>query len=98
MQLCPRRRCGFALPDQRVNAPAPGAIKNHEQEEPAIKDGQFSFVRKLGTRTRDREEFRHTGQAQRWSESENTKVDDRIDSHDKSHSNCVKKEYACERK
>src|SRR5437870_1082073 len=50
-------RRGFVSRDERVDAPAPRAVEDHKEEEPAIKDGQLTFIydRKKATRRVDHE-------------------------------------------
>ena len=49
----------FSFPDQRINAPAAGAVEENEQEEPAIEDRQLAFVRNFWSGARDWEKRGH---------------------------------------
>src|SRR5207302_6571117 len=57
-----RRRLSRFSTEDSVETPTSSAVKHHEQEEPAIKNGQLAFVRDLWSGARDRKKLRH----RRW--------------------------------
>src|SRR5260370_33332966 len=59
LSRCRRRSGCFPSANQPVDAPPPRAVKDHEEKNPAIKDGQLAMVRKLFARARDWEKFCH---------------------------------------
>src|SRR2546427_7465028 len=56
---CDRSGRSFFPAHHCINAPASSAIKDDEQEKPAIEDSQLAFVRNLWSSARNREKLGH---------------------------------------